>query len=151
MNDLFGNEEKESSTSNPATITSALMKFGGLFSDNKDHMVLFGKRKLQKKRPASAVLLFGGRGKNSFNLVAEAAVKRKRNENKDRIINITLVIATSSLDNLFKSFTKVDKSNDLFSFEPEHPPSMVAKKPTRLPLEDDDKEEPPVKHSVSKL
>ena len=45
--------------SNPTTIISAIIKFGGLFSDNKGHVDLFGKRKLQKKRPAGAVPLFG--------------------------------------------------------------------------------------------
>ena len=90
--------------SNPTTIIFAIIKFGGLFSDNKGHVDLFGKRKLQKKRPAGAVPLFGWRGENSFN----SAAKRERKENKDRIINryfITLVIAIPSLDNLFNSFT----------------------------------------------
>ena len=55
---------------------------------------------------------------------------------------------TSSLDNLFESLT-ID--SDLFSSGPKPPLPMVTKKPMRLPLEDDDKEELPVKHSVSKL
>ena len=59
VNGLFGNEEEDPPTSNPATIISAIIKFGGLFSDNKGHVDLFGKRKLQKKRPAGAVPLFG--------------------------------------------------------------------------------------------
>ena len=171
MDDLFGDEEEEPPTSKPVTTTSSSKKSGGLFSDDDDHEDLFASMttterkeekeeelkkspKPQKKRPAGAVPMFGGGG-NPFNLAAEAAAKRKGKENKGRIINkylSTLFMATPTLDDLFESSTKSgDKTNDLFSSEPKSPPPMVAKKPTRSPLEDDDKEELPVKPSVSKL
>ena len=152
MENLFGNEEEDPPTSNPATITSGLMKFGGLFSDNKDHKDWFGpikitrerkkeeqkkSLKLLKKKTACAVPLFGGGGgENSLNLMSEAAAKRKgkfrENKRVDLQYLILLFMTTSSLDNLFESLT-IDKTNDLFFSEAMHPPSIFAKKPRRLP------------------
>ena len=97
VDDLFGNEEEDPFTSNPATITSVLMKFSGLFSDNKDHNDLFvsmkittnrkerkkkSKRKLQRNKTAGTVPLFGGRGENSFNLAAEQLQREKQRKQR---------------------------------------------------------------------